>query len=158
MKFHQLNVSKNKSSKRVGRGISAGGGKTAGRGTKGQSSRSGGKVRPGFEGGQNPLVSRLPKLPGFKSHRKPKQEVNTGQLEALGKKTVDNEVLASAGIIDTQYRPVKLITKGDIKTAVTLQIDSASASALEALIKAGGKFEKTTVPSKPKKIKKESTK
>jgi large subunit ribosomal protein L15 len=151
MKFNQLNVTRNKSSKRVGRGIAAGGGKTAGRGTKGQSARSGGKVRPGFEGGQNPLVSRLPKLPGFKSRRLPKQEVTTGQIEALGKKTVDNEVLAQAAIVRSQYRPVKLISKGELKTAVTLKIDSTSSSALEALVKAGGKFEKTAVPSKPKK-------
>jgi len=151
MKFHQLNVTKNKSAKRVGRGIAAGGGKTAGRGTKGQSARSGGKVRPGFEGGQNPLVSRLPKLPGFKSRRAPKQEVTTGQLEALGKKTVNNAVLAEAGIINTPYYPTKLISKGELKSAVTLQIDSTSASALEMLVKAGGKFEKTVTPSKPKK-------
>lgn len=151
MKFHQLNVTKNKSAKRVGRGIAAGGGKTAGRGTKGQSSRSGGKVRPGFEGGQNPLVSRLPKLPGFKSRRAPKQEVTTGQLETLGKKTVDNVTLAEAGIVDTPYYPVKLISKGELKLAVTLKIDSTSASALEMLVKAGGKFEKTNAPSKPKK-------
>jgi len=151
MKFNQLKATKNKQSKRVGRGISAGGGKTAGRGTKGQSARSGGKVRPGFEGGQNPLVARLPKLPGFKSRHAAKQEVTTGQLEQLGQKIVDNALLAKAGIIKSAYQPTKLIVNGELKAAVTVQLDSASASALEVVAKAGGKFEKTLAPQKPKK-------
>lgn len=86
MKYGDLSISSDKKSKRVGRGISAGRGKTAGRGTKGQSSRSGGRVRPGFEGGQNPLYLRLPKLPGFKSHRPKAENVYTGQINELSEK------------------------------------------------------------------------
>ena len=69
MKYHELQVNSNRDARRVGRGISAGQGKTAGRGTKGQRSRTGSGRRPGFEGGQNPLMQRLPKLPGFRSIR-----------------------------------------------------------------------------------------
>ena len=79
MQYHQLQVTKKQSKKRVGRGISAGQGKTAGRGTKGQNSRTGGKRRPGFEGGQTPLMIRLPKLRGFTSHAPKTESVYTGQ-------------------------------------------------------------------------------
>src|SRR5580704_15038360 len=96
MKYNQLTISSKKHGKRLGRGIAAGGGKTAGRGTKGQKSRTGSKKKPGFEGGQNPLMQRLPKLHGFNSHRIKSEVVYTGQLELLGKAKVDNQVLAEA--------------------------------------------------------------
>src|SRR5438128_5015070 len=112
MKYHELTTAKRKSSNRVGRGIAAGGGKTAGRGTKGQSSRTGGRVRPGFEGGQNPLYMRLPKLPGFHSHRPKTEVVYTGQLDQFANKTADNAALAAAGLIASPFSRVKLVVKG----------------------------------------------
>ena len=89
MKFNELQVGRNKSGKRVGRGISAGQGKTAGRGTKGQGARTGSSKRPGFEGGQNPLMQRLPKLPGFKSKAVRAEVVYTSQLDQFAGKTAD---------------------------------------------------------------------
>ena len=83
MKFNELELTSNRSSRRVGRGIAAGQGKTAGRGTKGQKARTGNGRRPGFEGGQNPLVQRLPKLPGFRSNRTKPENINTTQLNKL---------------------------------------------------------------------------
>lgn len=157
MKIHELNVTRNKSSRRSGRGISAGRGKTAGRGTKGQSSRSGGKVRPGFEGGQNPLYMRLPKLPGFKSHRPKAQNIYTFQLDAFSGKTVDNFKLAEAGLISDPYQKVKLIHKGEITKKVTVKLQAASENAKNALQKAGGSFEKTPRPQRPAKSKKAKT-
>ena len=77
MKYNELIVKKNKSSNRVGRGIAAGQGKTAGRGTKGQKSRTGSSKKPGFEGGSNPLIQRLPKLRGFHSHKVQPTEIYT---------------------------------------------------------------------------------
>ena len=114
MKFHQLtNLKTKKDSKRKGRGIAAGQGKTAGRGTKGQNSRSGGGVRPYFEGGQTPLVRRLPKLAGFRSHRRPVVVVYSGQLDDIktNSKIIDNYVLAQAGLIPAAFEKVKIIKK-----------------------------------------------
>ncbi|TXG77056.1 50S ribosomal protein L15 [Patescibacteria group bacterium] len=139
MKFHELDVSANKSSRRVGRGISAGRGKTAGRGTKGQRSRSGSSRRPGFEGGQNPLMQRLPKLRGFKSKRVPAENVYTGQLNDLGAK-VDNHVLAEAGLVTSSYVRVKLVVKGDVTKKVAVNLQAASENAIAAVQKAGGTF------------------
>ena len=97
MKHNELTVLKKRSIKRVGRGIAAGQGKTAGRGTKGQGARTGTKNRrPGFEGGQNPLMQRLPKLPGFRSLKAKAEVVYTGQLDALASKLIDSEALAAA--------------------------------------------------------------
>ena len=144
MKFHELNVTKAKSPKRVGRGIAAGQGKTAGRGTKGQKSRTGSTKNPGFVGGQNPLMQALPKLPGFKSHRIKAENVYTGQLDQFAGKTADSEALAAAGIISNAYVNVKLISNGDVTKKVTVKVQSASASAIEAVEKAGGSF--TAVP------------
>ena len=140
MKFNQLQTAKSKSITRVGRGISAGKGKTAGRGTKGQNSRTGGGVRPGFEGGQNPLAQRLPKLPGFKSKTPKAENVYTGQLDSLGA-NIDNFKLAQAGIVTNPYTRVKLILKGDVRKKTTIKVQSASKSAVKAVEKAGGKVE-----------------
>src|SRR3954467_7771424 len=103
MKFNELNLTKAKSAKRVGRGIAAGQGKTAGRGTKGQGARTGSSAKPGFAGGSKPLMQKLPKLPGFRSHRTAPENVYTGQLEQFANKTVDANVLAEAGIISNPY-------------------------------------------------------
>src|SRR5438309_4811259 len=103
MKYHDLQTKPQKAANRVGRGISAGRGKTAGRGTKGQGARTGSKARPGFSGGQNPLMQKLPKLPGFRSHRTPMETVSTGDLNVLKAKTITTEVLAKAGLISSPY-------------------------------------------------------
>lgn len=139
MKYHELNVESKKSNKRVGRGISAGQGKTAGRGTKGQRSRTGSSKKPGFAGGQLPLMQRLPKLPGFRSIRVPMETVYTGQLDAI-KGTVDNFSLAEAGITSSPYVRVKLVVKGDVTKKADVKLQGASASAIAAVQKAGGTF------------------
>ena len=142
MKYHELKATKSHPAKRVGRGISAGQGKTAGRGTKGQNSRSGGRVRPGFEGGQNPLYMRLPKLPGFRSHRPKAENVYTGQLDQFASKTVDNTALANAGIISSPHSKTKLIVKGEVTKKTTVKLQAASEQSIAMVQKAGGSFEK----------------
>lgn len=154
MKVHELATTKSQSAKRVGRGISAGGGKTAGRGTKGQNSRTGSKFKPGFEGGQTKLSMRLPKARGFKPlARVSYQVVNLDDIEALAKKTVTPAILKAAGLIRKANQPVKLLGNGTIKLAVNIKIDAASVSAIKAIEKAGGKVEVPApklVASKPK--------
>lgn len=148
MKFNELNISANKSAKRVGRGISAGQGKTAGRGTKGQKSRTGSSRKPGFEGGQNPLMQRLPKLHGFRSYKAPVEAVYTGDLDAL-KGAVTTEALAEAGLISNPYVRVKLIVKGEVTKKHDVKLQSASEAAIEAVQKAGGTFEKVARAARP---------
>lgn len=143
MKFNELKLTGNKKPKRVGRGISAGGGKTAGRGTKGQGARKSGGVRPGFEGGQMPLYMRIPKLRGFKSHRPKVTNVYTGQLNDISKSAVDTTVLAEAGIIENPHVKVKVISKGELKKKLTVKLQGASAQSIKQIEKAGGKFEQT---------------
>lgn len=158
MKYHELQSTKNKPAKRVGRGIAAGQGKTAGRGTKGQGSRAGSSAKPGFAGGSNPLMQKLPKLPGFRSHRPKAETVYTGQLEQFGGKTVDAAVLAEAGLISNPYVKVKLISKGDLTKKVTLKLSAASASAIDAVQKAGGSFEQAPRLSRPQTAAKKTAK
>jgi large subunit ribosomal protein L15 len=150
MSYNELNITHKKSRKRVGRGIAAGGGKTAGRGTKGQNSRTGGGVRPGFEGGQTPMMLRLPKLRGFKSHRPTIENVYTSQLNTFAGKTADNASLAKAGLITTAYSRVKLVSNGELAVKVTVKLQAASASAIEAVKKAGGSFEVVPQVGRPK--------
>jgi large subunit ribosomal protein L15 len=150
MKYHELQVSSKKSPKRVGRGIAAGQGKTAGRGTKGQKSRTGSRLRPGFAGGTNPLMRQLPKLPGFRSHRPANETVYTGQLDALKAKTVTAETLAAAGLVSNAYVTIKLLSKGELTSAVTVKLPAASESAIGAVQEAGGSFEKTARLQRPK--------
>lgn len=150
MKFHELDMSKKKSKTRVGRGISAGQGKTAGRGTKGQRARTGKKLRAGFEGGQNSLMTRIPKLKGFKSHYVKAQVVYTENLQLVDGKVIDNFTLTEAGLIGNPYAAVKIITRGDVSKAFTVKVQGASASAAELIKKAGGSFEKTAVPQREK--------
>ncbi len=149
MKFHELDATPNKDRKRVGRGIAAGQGKTAGRGTKGQNARTGKKLRATFMGGQGSLVQRIPKKRGFKSLRVPAQVVYTDQLGAFAGKTADNMTLAEAGLIATPYHTVKVIQRGELTDKVTLKVQAASKGAQEAISKAGGSFEKTDVPTLP---------
>jgi large subunit ribosomal protein L15 len=148
MKYNDLTMTATKTRKRVGRGIAAGQGKTAGRGTKGQGSRTGSSKRPGFEGGQNPLMQRLPKLHGFKSHKVRAENVFTDQLEALGA-IVDNQILADNGLVSSPYVRVKLLKRGDITKKVTVNLQAASETAVEALVNAGGEFKKTPRTARP---------
>jgi large subunit ribosomal protein L15 len=145
MKYNELQVSANKDKKRVGRGISAGGGKTAGRGTKGQNSRTGKKLHSMFQGGQNGIKSAVPKARGFKSLRTPAQVVYLDRLEGL-KGTVDNFALYEAGLVATPFHTVKVILRGELTSKVTLKVQAASKSVVAAIEKAGGKFEKVATP------------
>jgi large subunit ribosomal protein L15 len=151
MKYNELVLKKNKPAKRVGRGISAGQGKTAGRGTKGQGARKSGGVRPGFEGGQMPLYMRVPKLRGFKSKRTPHENVYTGQLELIKSTKIDTNALAEAGLISSPHASVKLIVKGEIKAKKEVKLTSASVKAKEAVEKAGGSF--SAIPRLPRPVK-----
>lgn len=150
MKFHELQVTKQRAGRRVGRGIAAGRGKTAGRGTKGQGARTGSKAKPGFAGGSNPLMQKLPKLPGFRSHRAKAETVYTGQLEQFTGKTVDANTLKEAGLITSAYINVKLITNGELTKKVTVKLPAASESAIASIESAGGTFEKVSRLSRPK--------
>jgi large subunit ribosomal protein L15 len=141
MKYNDLIMSRQKKPKRVGRGIATGQGKTAGRGTKGQKSRTGYTKRPGFEGGQNPLMQRLPKLHGYKA-LKPKAEViYTAQLDQFAGKTVDTALLASQGLISGPRVRVKLIVKGEVTKKVIVKLSAASQTAIQQIEIAGGSFE-----------------
>lgn len=150
MKFHELDMQKKQSKTRVGRGISAGKGKTAGRGTKGQKARTGKKLRAGFEGGQNSLMRRIPKLKGFKSHRAKAQIVYTENLQLVSGKTIDNFSLTEAGLIASPYHAVKVITRGEVTKAYVVKVQGASQSAVAAIEKAGGTFEAVAVPQREK--------
>jgi len=150
MKYNELNVIANSSRKRVGRGIAAGQGKTAGRGTKGQKSRTGHKKMPtGFMGGQRAIMQAIPKLKGFKSLHAKAQVVYTDTLDTL-KGKVDNFKLAEANLIANPYASVKVITRGEIKNKIDLETQFASKTAIEAIKKAGGSFKKVMVPQRQK--------
>jgi len=151
MKYHELDVSAKKDRKRVGRGIAAGQGKTAGRGTKGQKSRSGHKkIRAGFMGGQRAIMQAVPKLKGFKSIHDKAEVVYTDVLDTLSGK-VDNFVLADKSLISSPYVKVKVILRGEITKKVDISTQAASRSAVEAIAKAGGSFTKVGVPKRTKK-------
>src|SRR6478735_4499027 len=127
-----------KSRRRVGRGIGSGIGKTAGRGHKGQKSRSGGYHKVGFEGGQMPLQRRLPKR-GFKSQTlKYNGEVSLAALEKLGAAEVDLLTLKQAGLVGQMIKTVKVIKSGELKLAVKLTGIGATAGAKAAIEAAGG--------------------
>lgn len=147
-KYNELLVEANKNKKRVGRGIAAGQGKTAGRGTKGQGARTGKKLGATFQGGQRTLVRAVPKARGFKSLRTPAQVVYLDTLNNFKGKTVDNAALFEQGYISTAFHTVKIITRGELTAALTVKVAGASKSAQEAIAKAGGSFEKTSVPVK----------
>lgn len=152
MKIHELTISKKSSAKRVGRGIGSGTGKTAGRGTKGQNSRSGGGVRPGFEGGQNPLAKRIPKKRGFRALNPTSYAViNLSRLEELkeGAK-VTNQSLVKGGWIDDIHTPVKILGVGKLTKKLSIELQAVSASARAAIEKAGGSFTVTELAKSPK--------
>ncbi len=132
------------SRKRLGRGIGSGLGKTSGKGHKGQWARSGGGVRPGFEGGQMPLIRRVPKR-GFNNHfRKVYSIVNLSVLENFdANSVVDMEALNAKGLIKVLKNSVglKVLGNGTLSKALTVKASAFSASAKEAIEKAGGKIE-----------------
>ena len=127
--------------KRVGRGNGSGHGSTAGRGDKGQLSRSGGGKGPGFEGGQNPLAMRLPKLPGFKNRFRVEYAiVNVSRLEEAfdADSTIDVDTLFARGLIKSKQVPVKVLGDGDLTKKFTVKVDKISASARAKIEAAGG--------------------
>ncbi|MCI5604564.1 MAG: 50S ribosomal protein L15 [Clostridia bacterium] len=128
--------------KRVGRGIGSGTGKTSGKGHKGQNARSGGGVRPGFEGGQMPLYRRLPKR-GFKNiFAKQYVTINVEALDKLDEGTeVTAEVLKENGIISKTLDGVKILGRGEVTKKFNVKVAKLSASAKEKIEKAGGKAE-----------------
>lgn len=129
--------------KRVGRGPGSGIGKTAGRGHKGQKSRSGGFHKVGFEGGQMPLQRRLPKR-GFRSRANLRHaEVRLGELKKVEGDVVDLEALKNAGVVRRDVISAKIILSGEIDRPVTLVGVSLTKGALDAVVKAGGKVEDT---------------
>lgn len=148
MKYNELQVTASKDKKRVGRGIAAGQGKTAGRGTKGQGSRTGKKLHAMFQGGSRSLVTAIPKARGFKSRRTPAQVVYLDHLNAFKGKTADNFTLFEQGYIGTPFHTVKVIARGEITEKVTLKVQGASKSVQEAITKAGGSFTNTATPLK----------
>lgn len=134
------NEGANRKRKRVGRGTGSGHGKTSGRGTKGQKSRSGPGVRPGFEGGQLPIQKRMPYKRGFTNIYKADWEVvNIGQLEEFGfTGEVTLEALYERGVIRGLEFPVKILGDGELNTALTVIAHAVSASARERIEAAGG--------------------
>ena len=148
MKYNELNVTPNKGKKRVGRGISAGQGKTAGRGTKGQNARTGKKLRATFMGGQRSLMRAVPKSKGFKSLRAPAQVVYLEALSGFKKSVADNMSLFEAGLIASPHSAVKVILKGELNDKITLKVQAASKNAVAAIVAKGGTFSKVTVPLK----------
>ncbi|NLW08179.1 MAG: 50S ribosomal protein L15 [Clostridia bacterium] len=145
MRLHELHPAPGSRRKknRVGRGIGSGLGKTAGRGHKGQKARSGGGVRRGFEGGQMPLIRRIPKR-GFTNifARKPVAIINVGDLERFDDGTVVTpELLAEAGLVKQARNGVKLLGEGQISKKLTVKIQAASSQAIAKIEAAGGKVE-----------------
>jgi len=172
MKLHELSPAPGSRRKRtrVGRGIAAGGGKTAGRGTKGQKARAGGSIPPWFEGGQTPLHQRIPKLRGFRNPFKTDYEiVNLGRIAALvelgalepgelpGSKksaatapiTVNQEILRAVGAVRTLDKPLKVLGHGEIDTPLFVVADAFSKSAVAKIEAAGGSVQVLEVPTSP---------
>lgn len=145
MKLHELSPvdGSKKSVKRIGRGHGSGWGKTSGKGHKGQKARSGGSIRPGFEGGQMPLQRRVPKR-GFNNiFRKKIVALNLKQLETKfdNGAVVDVEALRNAGLVKNSFDGVKILGNGELTKSLTVKVDGFSATAKEAIEKAGGKAE-----------------
>lgn len=141
MKVHDLKPApgSNRSRKRVGRGIAGKGGKTAGRGTKGQGARN--NIKPGFEGGQLPLMQRIPKLKGFKNpFRVEYNPVNLDVLEAFDGDEITPETLRAKGLVH-KHGLVKVLGRGELTRKVTVRAHAFSKSAEQAITAAGGSVE-----------------
>ena len=139
-----------KARKRVGRGNGSGHGTYSGRGCKGQKSRAGYKMRPGFEGGQLPLIKRLPRKRGFTNiFRTEYSTVNVGQLGTFGAGTeVTPETLVAAGMVKSLRNPIKILADGDINHPVTVKANKFSASARAKIEAAGGTAEEVEYAAK----------
>ncbi len=141
MKLNDIQSSKGqrRNRKRLGCGIGTGHGKTGGRGHKGQKSRSGGGVMRGFEGGQMPLIRRLPKRGFTPLSRTTYQLVNVGQLASFeAGSTIDAAALYAAGLVRNAVDPIKLLASGDLDKAATISVAKASPSAIKKIEAAGG--------------------
>jgi large subunit ribosomal protein L15 len=153
---------------RVGRGIAAGKGKTAGRGTKGQKARAGGSIPPWFEGGQTPLHMRIPKLRGFKNRFKMEYEVvNVGAIGALAERgafevetptkagakagpiTVNQDILRAVGLVRTLNKPLKILGAGELTVPLFVVADAFTGSARSKIEAAGGSVNVLEVPATP---------
>ncbi len=152
MKLNELrdNPGATKRKKRVGRGPGSGMGKTAGRGIKGQKSRSGVAIK-GYEGGQMPLYQRLPKRGFNKPNRKKYAVVNLGLIQKFvdakkldAKSAITEDVLVESGVVRRKLDGVRILAKGEISTKLTLEVTGASKSAVEAVEQAGGSLTVTT--------------
>ncbi len=144
MKLHELSPPSRsrKMSRRLGRGIGTGRGKTSGRGTKGYNSRSGGGVRPGYEGGQMPIQRRLPKRGFTNIFRKKIAVINIRDLLIFkGGSLVDEAALVKAGLIKGKKDGIKLLGQGEISIALNVKLSHVSKSAREKIEAAGGSVE-----------------
>ena len=144
MKLHELSppAKSRKTNKRLGRGVGSGWGKTAGRGTKGYNSRSGGGVRPGYEGGQMPIQRRLPKRGFTNIFRKKIAIINLRDLHAFESGSlVDEAALIKAGLVKGQKDGIKLLGHGEIRVALDVKLNQVSKSAREKIEAAGGSVE-----------------
>jgi large subunit ribosomal protein L15 len=131
-----------KTRKRLGRGVGSGSGKTAGRGTKGHKSRSGGGVRPGFEGGQMPLHRRLPKRGFSNIFKKDFAIINIRDLAKFEKGSiVDETALIQSRLIRGRRDGIKLLGQGEIEHSLTIKVNKASKAAIEKITRVGGKIE-----------------
>jgi large subunit ribosomal protein L15 len=174
MKLHDLRPAEGSrtAKTRVGRGIAAGKGKTAGRGTKGQKSRSGGSIPPWFEGGQTPLHMRIPKLRGFRNPFRVEYEVvNVGAIAAAVERgafesgempggtvrksgppaqiTINQDLLRAVGLVRTLKKPLKILGHGEVSTPLFVVADAFTASARSKIEAAGGTVTVLEVPSGP---------
>ena len=174
MRLHDLRPPEGsrKERTRVGRGIAAGKGKTAGRGTKGQKARAGGSIPAWFEGGQTPLHMRIPKLRGFKNRFKIEYEiVNVGAIEAAAERgafeleaadakpaaktktapqvTVNQDILRAVGLVRSLDKPLKILGNGELSTALFVVADAFTASARAKIEAAGGTVNVLEVPTAP---------
>ena len=141
--LHNLQAPKgaNKTPKRKGRGPGSGLGKTAGRGHKGQRARSGGGVRPGFEGGQMPLTRRVPKRGFTNPFRVPNQVVNLADLDKLTGEEVTPATLVAAGLVGAADRPIKILGTGDARRAYVISGCAISRAAQHKIEQVGGRVE-----------------
>ena len=164
MKLHDLRPAAGAHTKktRVGRGIAAGKGKTAGRGTKGQKSRAGSSIPPWFEGGQTPLHIRIPKLRGFRNINRIEYEVvNVGRISAAaetgrlpeGEKgapiAVTQELLRLAGLVRSLDKPLKILGGGEVTRSLFVVADAFTKSAREKIEAAGGSVQVLEIPTSP---------
>lgn len=144
MKLHELQPVEGArhAKKRVGRGTGSGTGKTSGRGSKGQNSRSGGGVRPGFEGGQTPLFKRLPKRGFTNMNRKDYAIVNVEDLNAFkAGATITIDVLQKQGLVKKAYDGLKILGNGKLEVKLTVKANKFSKSAEKSIVDAGGNIE-----------------